>query len=211
MKNITIIIGLLVIILVGGFIVMQQIQKPTSPLPQNSTQTNTESVQEFISTTPDNTELKSGGSSFRELSGIYTFLYPAEFELHTQDGDPHTRISKKGATQMGQTEMYDGILIDFESINLEGKSLEEFVDSRIIEYTNNGISEVVDAKRATKLNNYPGFTYELSGLGSTRYLVIQKDIQSDSAVSVSFLVADPENKGYQKEVDTILSTLELLK
>ncbi len=211
MKNITIIIGLLVIVLVGGVIVMQQMQKPTSPTPQNQNLTSSENIEEYVSNPPDNSELKAGGSSYREPNGLYTVLYPSDFELHTQAGDPHIRITKKGATQTGQTEMYDGILIDFESINLEGKSLEEFVDSRIIEYTNNGMSEVVDAKRATKLNNYPGFTYELSGLGSTRYLVIQKDIQSDSAVSISFLVADPEKKDYQKEVDTILSTLELLK
>lgn len=204
-------IGVLLLLVIGGVVVMQQMQKAPSPLSEDSKQTSSETVENFVTSVPDTADLKAGGSSYREVNGLYTFLYPNDYELFTQPGDPHTRITKKGATQKGQTELYDGVLIDFESVNLDGMTLEAFVDKRITEATANGMSEVVDAKKMTKLNNYPGFTYELRGLGTTRYLAIQKDVQSDSAVILSFLVADPENMGYQKEVDAILSTLELLQ
>lgn len=168
-------------------------------------------AEQFIHTTPDIKDLQVGGSSYADPKGLYVFLYPADYAVDTQEEGKYTRILKKGATQKGQTELYDGVLVVFESVKLEGKSLSEWVDTRIKESSENGTVEITQAKKAMALNKYPGFTYEVRGLGSSTYLVLQKSPQSTEAVSITFLVADPENKDYQREVDAILSTLELRK
>ncbi len=167
--------------------------------------------EQYIFPAPDVAELRAGGSSYADPGGVYSFLYPNDYELDLQEGGNYTRIFKRGATQRAQSEIHDGALVVFETIDLQGSSLEEYVDTHIQASTASGMSEVVSPKQATALKNYLGFTYELSGLGSTKYLVIQKDPSSSHAVSTIFLVEDPENVGYQTEVNQILTTLELLK
>lgn len=207
MNKSLLIAGAVVVLGIVGYVVYQRSQT-ISPTPEMVMENESSDTTPFISSTPDTSELEAGGSSFSDPAGTFTFLYPSEYELHTDDPQ-HIRISKRGETQRAQSEMSDGVLVVFEPINLGDKTLEEYVDTHIQESTANGMSEVIQAKKPSSLNNYPGITYSLRGLGETSYLVLQKDAQSDKAVSISFLVADPENKGYQQELESILSTLEL--
>jgi hypothetical protein len=154
--------------------------------------------------------LLAGGSSYLDPKGVYTFLYPNEYTLDIQD-PVHIRVYKRGVTQRPQSEMSDGALVVFESLDVTGQTLEEWVDAQIKTSTADGTSEVVEAKKATTLNGYPGFTYQLRGLGTSQYLVAQKDTQSNAAVIVTYMVSDPEGVGYQRDVDAILSSIELLK
>lgn len=165
-------------------------------------------TEQFITGSPDTNALLMGGSSYTHPQGLYTFLYPNDYVLDTQDSQ-YIRVYKQGATQRGQTEMYDGVIVVFETIDLQGKSLEEVVDERIVAATADGTSEIVQPKKPTTLNTYSGFTYEIRGLGTSTHLILQKHALSTEAVDVTFLVADPEQVGYQDEVDAILSTLEL--
>lgn len=205
MKKILLIAGICVVCIVGGYALLQQQQSTPS---DNPSPTPAISSDPFISIPPDTSELRANGSNFRDPQGVYSFLYPNEYELFTDDPQ-HIRIIKRGATQQGQTELYDGVLVVFESIDLQGQTLENFVDSRIQQSTADGTTEVTEPKKATTLTTYPGFTYRLRGLGESTYVVVQKDFTSDSAVVINFLVADPEGQGYQEEVDSILSTFIL--
>ena len=156
-------------------------------------------------------QLKAGGSSYADQKGIYTILYPSEYKQDSQNNGQYTRIFKNGPTQKGQTEMYDGVIISLESISLGEETLDSLVTKRITAETESGTSTVEQSKEKILFNTYPGFTYTTQGLGTFKHIAIQKDANSPFAIDITMLVADPTNAGFQKEVDTTLSTLQLLK
>ncbi len=155
-------------------------------------------------------DLGSSGSSYLDSKGVYSVLYPNDYVLDAQDLD-HVRIYKTGNTERPQSEMSDGALVVFESVDLQGKSLEVLVDTRIKEATADGTSEIIDAKKAIVMNTYTGFRYTLRGLGISQNIILQKDVSSPYALVITYAVSDPEKKGYQQEVDAVLSTLKLVK
>ena len=106
--------------------------------------------------------------------------------------------------------MYDGVIIVFERIDLQGKTLSDWVDEQIKQAATNG-SEVTQPKKDVTLNDNFGYSYEVRSLGTSQYLVLHQDPNSDFAVSITSLVGDPQHKDYQKEVDAILATLDLKK
>ena len=156
-------------------------------------------------------ELKMGGSSYAEKNGVYSFLYPNDYTFDEQNNGEVIRVYKQGPTQKGQTEMYDGVIVSFQLINLEGKTLENYVDEQIANATLDGVSEVTAPKSKITVNGYNGFTYTLRGLGEFPIYVMQKDASSTNAVSISTLVADPGNLGFQDDVNAILNTLTIHK
>lgn len=166
---------------------------------------------EKASTIPtDNSNLLAGGSSYLDKEGIYNFLYPNDYKLDDKDSR-HIRVYKNGPTQKGQTEMYDGVIVNFEGIELENKSLSLWVDDYIKTATADETSKITEPKKEFSVNNYPGFEFKIRGLGEAQYYVLQKDTNSQNAVLITTLVADPTNAGFQKQVDDILKTLQLLK
>jgi len=154
--------------------------------------------------------LERGGSSFSDPDASFSILYPGEYKQDTQ-GENQYRIYKQGPTQTGQTEMYDGVIINFETIDLEGQALSKWVDERISLSTQDGTSSLIEAKKEIKVNDYPGYSYTMRGLGAFEILVIQKNMNSNFAVGITSLIADPGNLGFEQEFANILSTITLLK
>lgn len=177
---------------------------PTSTVSPNT------AFDEFLTPQSDADVLKAGGSSYSDPKGLYVFLYPNEYTLDTQD-PVHPRIYKQGEQQRPQSEMSDGVIIVFETVDLQGKTLEAWVDERIKQSTADGTTEVEKPKQSLTLNTYTGFTFDLRGLGTSTNIVIQKTPQSPQALLVTYMVADPKNLNYQSEVDAVLATIELLK
>jgi hypothetical protein len=99
----------------------------------------------------------------------------------------------------------------FETVELKGVTLEKWVDTRISESTADGTSEITEAKKMVTQNGYPGFYYAIRGLGISQNLILQKDLNSDNAVVITYAISDPEQKGYQSELDAVLKSLRLLK
>jgi len=155
--------------------------------------------------------LQQGGSSYSDSKGIFSMLYPNDYVLDLQGNGQYIRITKKGATQRGQTEMYDGVIMVFEPIELKGMPLAQVIDARIAEIKVSGTSELVKDKTPITVGAHSGYEYTIRSLGESTYTVLQKDSNSPYAVSISRLVADPEEVGYQKEVDAIFQTLQFLK
>lgn len=205
--NKTLVLVLAIVILTGfGFFIIYGRNKTDSsalvPPPSVS--------QETAEATPQPIDLGQGGSSYLDQSGVFNLLYPNDYTLDTTD-PIHPRIYKRGETQRPQSEMSDGALMVFETITLQNITLEEWVDNRIAESTKDGTSEIVEAKTSTTQNGYPGFHYSIRGLGVSENFVLQKDANSLYAVLVTYAVSDPEQRGYQNEVEAALSTLTLLK
>jgi hypothetical protein len=159
----------------------------------------------------DTNDLRAGGSSYRDPQGMYVFLYPSDYTQDEQNNGKMIRVYKLGPSQKGQTEMYDGVNVMFESVDLQQQTLEQWVDTSIQTATADGLSEIVEPKKKITQNSYPGFTYTLQGLGEAKFYVLQKDASSNYAVVVTTSVMDPQNVGFQQQVDKILATLEILK
>lgn len=193
------VIILAIILLISGFIYL----KPNKSTPMTSPSPTPVSSKDI-------SDLLQGGSSYSDPNGVYVFLYPNDYVIDSKDPQ-QVRVYKNGPTQKGQTEMYDGVIVNMGKVSLNGKKLSEWVDSKINEATADGTSEVVKAKMSTTLNNYPGFSYTLRGLGIFETIVVQKDSNSDNAIVINTMVADPTNVGFQKQVDATLSTLQILK
>lgn len=150
-------------------------------------------------------------NTYEDPKGTFKVKYPTEYKIDSQNNGQYIRFSKVGETQTGQTEMFDGVIIVFESVNLGDKTLSSWIDGRIKESTADGTMKVVAIKEPTTIGKYSGYTYALQGLGTSDYFVIQKDASSKNAVVITNLIEDPQNKNYQAEVDTIFSHIELLK
>ncbi len=193
----------------GGFFWLSQTKN--SPLKLQTTPTPSVTEKITVQPTIDNNDLKQGGSSYTDPNNVYVFLYPSDYKLDTQNDGRYTRIYKTGPTQKGQTEIYDGVLLVFETITLNGATLQEWVDNSILSATKDGTSTVTVPAKGVTISSYSGFTYSMHGLGETKYYVLQKDSRSTNAVLIATLVSDPQNVGFQKDVDKILSTLEILK
>lgn len=176
---------------------------------QDFTETSTNSAGTNTSTTPD--ELMAGGSSFADPKGVYTILYPNDYTQDVQGNGQYVRFYKLGATQQGQTEMYDGVNVTIEVVDIGNQTLSQWVDTKIKESTADGTLQVTEEKTPITIKEYPGFRYKMRGLGEGTYYVIQKDTDSKNAVVITYMVADPENVGFQSEVDQMLLTINLLK
>ncbi len=170
---------------------------PASPAPSSQPQ---------VSSLP-----QTGQNRYQDPKGVYVISFPAEYTQDEENNGQMMRLSKRGATQQGQTEMYDGIIVVFESIALPNQSLSSWTDAYIRSTTSDGTLNVVEAKKPTTVHNYPGYTFSLQGLGTSKYIVVHKDASSSAAVMMTMLVADPNQLGYQHEVDSILATLQLEK
>lgn len=108
MRNIIIILTIAGVAAAAIFYTLSLNEKPTvinSPMPTNQPSA-TIVTQDTVSTTPPaitsiTNTIKMGGSSYRDPNGLYTFLYPADYKIDTENENTLTRIYKVGATQRG--------------------------------------------------------------------------------------------------------------
>lgn len=154
-------------------------------------------------------DVGSGAKKYTDDKDVYSFLYPVDYILDTNDPQ-HIRVYKTGETQRPQSEMSDGALIVFEVIDLGETSLDSWVDSRIEESLADGTSEITETKRPFVLNTFPGFSYALRGLGNSQNIILQKNITSNEALSITYAISDPQQKNYQQEINSILSSITFL-
>jgi hypothetical protein len=148
---------------------------------------------------------------YTDVKGIYSIRYPNDFQLDTQSDNNAIRLTKIGETQQGETELYDGIVIQIETSELNGRILSDWVDEAIANATKDGVTTLIDPKNPVSINGYQGFTYTIEGLGTFNHRIIQKDETSNYAVTIVTTVNDPEDNGYEFEVDSILLSLNILK
>lgn len=206
-----ILLGILIIIFLGavGFIVSTQ-RQTTIPGITTTAAPTPQPTQELADSQQADT-LLAGGSSYHDPEGIFTFLYPNDWKIDQQNNETITRVYQQGPTQQGQTEMYDGVIVTFEKIPLNGKTLSSWLDTEIKNMTADGTSQITEPKKPITVNGFPGYSYSARGLGEFTFLVIQKNSESPTAIRISTLVADPKNIGFQSQVDAILQTLQLQK
>lgn len=149
--------------------------------------------------------------TFTDSGDNFTFSYPEGYTLDEMPTPELVRVFKVGPTQTGQTEMYDGVIVNFELVNLGGQTLQQWVEAQLDAATQDGTVTVVTAPTPTTVNGFPAISYTTQSLGSFETVVVQNNAASSQAVSVTSLVADPTNAGFQAEADAIIQSLQLLK
>jgi len=147
---------------------------------------------------------------YRSGSLGISFYYDQKMELLENSNDPNEplRLVLMGQTQSLGTEIYDGLIMIFNSGTYEG-DFADFVASEHLknknEPTTNEISEVI----GTGLGNLTGYEFTVSSLGEfTHYYFRDIDLKDNRYVKISTLVADPQEVGYQETLEKILTSIE---
>jgi hypothetical protein len=204
------IVVLLIVTIVAGYFIYTKSIRPSIPSVISDTNPTQSPDSVPVIDEAQVEALKKGGLSYSDKKEIFTFLYPLGYTIDEMNGGEIIRIYKKGDTQQGQTEMYDGVIVTFQPQQLTD-SLESYVDSQIEMATKDGTGELTSGKKAVVVGGSPGFTYTIRSLGESIHYVLQKDANSQYGVDITYLVADPQKVGFQKEVDSIISSIKFLK
>lgn len=121
-----------------------------------------------------------------------------------EDSKTDVRFYKQGPTQRGQTEMYDGMIVTVRKVDVVGDA-QAYINNQIEQYKN--IGSITEPLHDSKLNGISMKEYSASGLGDAKMIFVPIDNQT--LLEVSYMVPDPTNAGFQKVVDSMLSTFKL--
>ena len=158
-----------------------------------------------ISLPSQEAQLKDNWLTYSGSNTCYTFEYPPNLSLNLENG---AVLTFSGPTQEQNTEIYDGIYLNFSlPLNLGGKTLSQYIDSSIEEAKI--VGQLLKPKQEITINGIAGFTYTFQGLGIFEHFVLQSDDQK-CAVDITNGTVDPTNQGFQKTIDQILSTFEFI-
>lgn len=166
-----------------------------------------DSASSATSHTPE--EVETEGIRFSDPHNRYTLIYPNDYIQDVQKVNGIVRFYKYGPTQQEDTELYDGVIVTIQTIDLKNENLNEYVDNQIAQTSQNGVAEITESKSKTIVNGYPGYTYSTRSIGEAKNIFLQQN-DSSFAVWITTIVADPGNIGFQSDVDSILNTFTFL-
>lgn len=131
--------------------------------------------------------------------------YPSDMRTQSnQDGT--VSFILLGETQTAATEMYDGISLTLQKGTYSAESFEEFVEKERETAINNPISDSVSDLREVQLAGKKGYAFMENAMGAYTHIYLQKD--SNDYYHIVYMAPDPENKGYEETVMTILSSIK---
>lgn len=146
--------------------------------------------------------------SLRTLQGNgFTLRYPDSYTLNERPAGTYI-LTRVGPTQAVGSELFDGVAVIIRWHNLQGRTLENFVDHQIAAAGLDGVSVVARGKQPVTIGQYQGYSYVLEGLGTYTKNFIMKD-SSHRTLELEYLVEDPTNIGFQQQVNQILNSINL--
>lgn len=135
-----------------------------------------------------------------ETLGI-SLRYDPTFTM-SEDAPEQVRIYKWGPTQRGQTEMYDGVLIDFRRVTLK-ESFEAYLDRRVKEFQE--VGTITRPLSDYDVNGQAAKVLSVSALGDFTLIFVL--LSDNSILEISTMAPDPTGAGFQNIVDQILATV----
>ena len=113
----------------------------------------------------------------------------------------------EGPTQKADTEFYDGMVVVFQKMPLEGKTLAVIVDeNRSIYIDIQGAEAQVSPVRNINVGGVAGLSFsEVNG----EYLFLP--VSTDSYLSIANLTSDPGNLGYEEIAKKIIDSIKILE
>ncbi len=136
----------------------------------------------------------------------FSVAYPPEVEVQDRQ-DEGVAFLFTGATQAQGTELFDGYVITFRQEGYQDDSFLTYVQRRHAELEDEPATSEITAVLPVIVAGYSGFAFNVTGLGTFRHVYIPSG--DKEALLITYLVADPENLGYQEDVDMMLSSLSV--
>jgi hypothetical protein len=139
----------------------------------------------------------------------FTFDYPSDAEAAV-DLAIGVRVLKIGKTQPLGTEMVDGYIVTINNSKYSG-NFRDFVEAqRQNDITSNPAGEGTDSvspitEGSLIRKDLKAYTYVVKGLGEFEMSYVA--LNNTDYLKITKLVSDPDNNGYQKEIESILNTL----
>lgn len=152
------------------------------------------------------TRIPDDWHTFTSNEHDFIVQYPMDMRVQDRQRDA-IRFIKFGPTQRENTEVYDAISLRFNSGSLEGKSLEDFVRSKIEEARATSEAQVIAEIEPVTIAGYNGFKYRLRGLGESTHIYLPKG--ENGYLMIVDATVDPQNQGFARTVDMMLSTLKI--
>jgi hypothetical protein len=176
---------------------------------QNSTESNNSSPTPTL--TPTNTPTPTPAANLPEDWETYksenlgiSLRYPKNMQIK-QNQDGSVSFTLLGPTQAEGTEVYDGIIINFNTGSYEFNTFKEFVTNKHNEQQNDPIISDVSEIEEITINEMTGYKFSIVGLGE--FTILYLPMENSQYLRVSMLVEDPKNQGFQDTVNTILTSI----
>ena len=195
---IPILIVILIAVLVGGYFVYtnSQTKTPTSTIHPSPSPVDASSA-------PSGTDETANWKTFTYSSNTFSFKYPDNItphELNSQYTD--VSVSFKHPTSADGCELCDGYLLSFKQGNLNQQSLRQIAEKALKE--KGGYGTITKPLESISIGNFSGFTFSYTvQVGST---IIYLSDGKGNFIEITKSIDDPQNRGYEKIVNNILST-----
>lgn len=138
----------------------------------------------------------------------YGFLiyHPPDVEVIDR-GTEGIHFLKKGPTQAGETELYDGLAV-FISAGTQTGGLESIAKQEHTKLENEPTTSEISAVIPRKVGDITGYEFTIRSVGERTYLFLPKE---NGYFKVVDSTADPTGAGFKETADTMLTTLHEVK
>lgn len=162
---------------------------------------------EVVTETPSQNE-QEPWKTYESSELGFSVEYPEEMNVATGAGSGLSqgtvRFALMGPTQVDGTEVFDGILFDFNK-RTYADTLRSLVDADVKQTEDLG--EVTEEVRQTTVDGRPAFTYKANTLGLyTHYYV---DLGDKESLVISYINPDPTSKGFKDITDRMLASVRI--
>lgn len=134
----------------------------------------------------------------------FTIEHPSDLVTDI-DIDGYAQLYKEGPTQQPGTELRDGISLRIRPEPLQGKTLQEVVESELANLT---VASVIEDPKAIKINGIDGIRYTIEEVGVHRHILLFH-ADGDSYLHIIDSTIDPGNLGFAGVVEEMLASLKL--
>lgn len=135
----------------------------------------------------------------------FSIQHPPEVEVQETVDGVHFMLFD--SDQEEGEEFLDGVNLIFRSGFLEGRTLEEFAEERREELLEQKVVEEVSDVQRTKLANLTGFNFDVKSLVSITHIYLPRG--ENQYLEIINATADPNDQGYKRTADKMLSTLKV--
>jgi hypothetical protein len=134
----------------------------------------------------------------------FTFKYHPKFTIRPSVDNTLT-MYLHGPSQSEGTEVYDGIIINFQEATYTENSFKAFVEKQYQVAKNDDVIYEISDLKDVQISTYQGYEFRTSSLGSIRNIYL--DAKNKKFIYISLLLEDPKNQGFENIVTTLLSTI----
>lgn len=195
----------IIAIIAAGFLFWQNQQQQN--FQTKITKVDREQINVKISTTPTTIPSETNKNEWKSysLTNAFEFEYPSEAKIN--EAQDIVSLSIWGPTQRPNTELYDGLALNFQMQKLSNKTLDDYVKEEFVKAENEGV-EVLSPLSKISIAGINGYSYKVRGLGEHQYIYLPSPLKPGNFIFIGNSTHDPTNRGFENQVNQILSTFK---